>query len=362
MIPVCTADVTVDWLNERTAADDRVGKITAIEQESMGAGVGILGELSRLHLTYAPGQDGPATMIAKCQSAFEDNVVLCQMMGFYIREVSFYQQLADSIDTRVPVPYVADVDPTGSPFVLILEEVADAVMIDQIEGASLDQTKLVLEAVAALHARFWDNEDLYALNWLPPMNNDMYKGAQALGEANWPAFEENWGPRLPVKTLGAVKAFTPLYPSALDFLYEFGTPTFAHTDCRAENYLFGGSAGDNVTTMLDFQLATRHMGTYDLANFVGQSITVENRRRWEDELLDHYHSTLLSFGGPDTYTIEQCRTEYRYNLMQQAWAQLAIANIDPGNDRGRELLNAFVTRSFQAAEDNDSAELLDHLT
>lgn len=327
----------------------------------MGVGVGILGEISRLHLRYADGESGPATMIAKCQSAYPENIGLCQMMGFYVREVSFYQELAATIDIRVPAPYVAAMEPGGAPFVLVLEDITGTRMIDQLDGASLDDAKLVLDSVAALHARFWDNDDLRALEWLPPMNNDLYKGAQMLGEANWPEFEANWGSTLPAATLAAVKAFTPVYPQALDFLYEFGTPTFAHTDCRAENYLFGGSAGDGVITMLDFQLATRHMGTFDLANFCGMSISIENRRSWEHELIEHYHAALMSRGVPGSYTLDQCRTEYRYCLLQQAWAQLAIANVDPGNDRGRELLNAFVTRSFQAAEDNDSSELLDRI-
>ncbi|MEM7094499.1 MAG: oxidoreductase family protein [Actinomycetota bacterium] len=360
-IPAATTDITVDWLNERLADSDDVGTITGLEREPMGLGVGILGEIARLYLTYADGESGPATMIAKCQSAFEENIGLCQMMGFYVREVSFYQQLADSISIRVPRPFVADMEPGGAPFILVMEEVTGAEMIDQIDGANLDEAKRVLDAVAALHARFWDNDDLYALEWLPPMNNDMYKGAQVLGEANWPEFEANWGPKVPERTLRAVQAFTPIYPQALDFLYDFGTPTFAHTDCRAENYLFGGSAGADATTMLDFQLSTRHMGTFDLANFLGMSITIENRRAWQDELMEHYHGALMTGGVPASYTLDQCRTEYRYNLMQQAWAQLAIANVDPGNDRGRELLNAFVTRSFQAAEDNESYELLDQI-
>lgn len=361
MIPTATTDITVEWLNERLADRDDVATITGLEREPMGAGVGILGELARLHLTYADGANGPATMIAKCQSAFPENIGLSQAMGFYEREVNFYNQVADSIDIRVPTPYVADMEPGGAPFVLIMEEVTGAKMIDQIEGASFDEAKAVLDAVAALHAHFWDNDALHALDWLPPMNNDLYKAAKTLGEANWPAFEQNWAAKLPADIVDAVEKLTPAYPASLDYLAEMATPTFVHTDCRAENYLFGGSAGPGTTTMLDFQLSTKHMGSYDLANFLGMSITVENRRAWENDLIAHYHSALLSRGVPDTYTLDQVRLEYRYNLMQQAWAQLAVANLDPGNERGRALLDAFVTRSFAAADDNGSAELLEKL-
>ena len=39
-----------------------VGRISSVRAEHMGEGVGILGEVARLHLTYEPGSTGPATM------------------------------------------------------------------------------------------------------------------------------------------------------------------------------------------------------------------------------------------------------------------------------------------------------------
>jgi aminoglycoside/choline kinase family phosphotransferase len=248
----------------------------------------------------------------------------------------------------------------GAPFVLILEEIEGARMIDQVIGATLDEAKLIAQTVAALHAEYWETDALYAMDWLPPMNNDLYKGASALVEANWDAFVESWAPLVPPEVVEWCATVTPRYADLLDWWPANSPSTFTHTDCRAENYLFGGSAGADVVTMLDFQLSTRHVGTWDIANLLGMSVTIENRRAWEHEVITHYHECLVA-AGVTSYDFDTCWRDYRYCLLQQAWAQIAVANIDPGNERGRLLLNEFVTRSFQAAADHDAGEFLHHL-
>jgi len=359
-IPTKASEITADWLNRTLVDRADVGTVANVSAEEIGVGVGILGEVTRLTLTYEDANSGPPTMISKCQSAFPENIGLCQMMGFYVREVSFYNELAASLTVRVPDCYFAAMEEGGAPFVLLLEEVTGARMIDQIQGASREDTMLLAEELAALHAPYWANEALDALHWLPPMNNDLYKGAQALGEANWESFVVNWGDKVASDTMGWVEQLTARYPQMLDWWSTASPQTLTHTDARAENYLFGGSAGPGVITMLDFQLMTRHVGVWDIANFLGMSVTIENRRAWEDEVVKAYHGALLE-RGVTGYDLDQCHRDYRFCLLHQAWAQLAIANVDPGNDRGRQLLNEFITRSFAAASENNSGELLEQL-
>jgi len=357
-LPESASQLTADSLNELLADRDDVGRIAAVDAKEIGVGVGILGEVMRLTLTYEPGETGPATMISKCQSAHADNIMICQMMGFYEREINFYQQVTDAIDVRVPGCYLAAMAEGSVPFLLLLEEVTDARMIDQIDGATRADALQVAETVGKLHAGFWNNDAVAQLTWLPPMNNDLYKGAQGLGEANWAPFNAMWADKVPADALAAVGALTPRYPDMLDWWADSTPATLTHTDCRAENYLFGGSAGTDAVTMLDFQLMTRHVGTWDVANFLGMSVTIDNRRAWEDEVVGHYHDTLLAHGVQD-YDLETCKQHYRFCLLHQAWSQVAISTLDPGNDRGRQLLNEFVTRSFTAASDNNSGELLE---
>jgi Phosphotransferase enzyme family len=356
-IPQQTAAITVDWLNE-VLAPQGVGTIAAVRVSHMGDGVGILGEVARVHLTYESGQSGPATLVAKCQSLFAENIFIAQMMGFYSREVSFYNQLARTVSLRVPRCYYAECAEAGAPFILLIEEVTGARMIDQVVGATLAECEQIIDVAVALHSAFWEAPELYALTWLPPMNNDLYKGAVGLVVAKMGAFTSKWEGRLPADALAWADATTPRYADMVDWWVTRGNATLAHTDFRADNFLFGGSAGDGVVTLLDFQLLTRHVGVWDVSNFLSMSITTENRRDWERPLLERYHRGLVA-AGVANYTFDRCWEDYRYCALQQAWAQIAVSDLDPGNDRGRTLLDSMITRSFQTASDLEAGEALE---
>jgi len=357
MIPTQATDITADWLNERLG--NEFGTLATVTCEHIGEGIGILGEVARLQLGYAPGESGPPAVIAKCQSLFAENVMVSQMMGFYAREVNFYNELAEQLSMRVPACHIAEIAPEGAPFVLIMEEISGAHAVDQLEGASKDETKAILTTIAGLHARFWQNDALFDLDWLPPMNNDMYKAAAGLIEANWPAFVENWSDKLQPEVMDWCEQLMPRYGDMVDWCATWTPVTFAHTDVRADNFFFGGSAGDGVVTVLDFQLSTRHVGVWDVANFLGASVTVENRREWQGEILATYHQALVD-RGVTGYSIEELTFHYRMCTMHQALAQIAVSNLDPGTDRGRALLDAMITRSFTSAFDNNAGEILEH--
>ncbi|MEO1063955.1 MAG: hypothetical protein AAFZ07_21255 [Actinomycetota bacterium] len=358
-VPNQVSDIDVGWLNEVTPDD--VGEVTALDARDLGTGVGILGEVARLHLTYAPGHDGPATMIAKCASPSPESVGLATAMGFYERELSFYRETAATLtDVRVPRPYHVDAAAGSVPFVLLLEDIVGARCPDQIAGLTVDEAGAILDAVAGLHAAFWESPALDELTWLPPMNNDLYKGAGALAEARWDGFVEVWGSRVPATMLAAVEQVIPRYPRLLDWWVEQGHATFAHTDCRAENYLFGGADGDDAVTVVDFQLSTRHVGAWDVANLLGGSLRVDVRREAEEGLVARYHARLVELGVTH-YPIDRLWRDIEMSWLQQSFAAVAVSDLEGGNARGDELLAELFTRPFVAAADHGVERLLSEL-
>ncbi len=358
-VPAQTADIDAAWLNEVTPDD--VGEIVGLEARDLGTGVGILGEVARLHLSYAAGEDGPATMIAKCASSSAESVGLAQAMGFYEREVSFYRHTAPTLEgVRVPRPYHVDAEAGSVPFVLLLEDIAGARCPDQIAGLTVDEAGAILDTVAALHAAFWESPALDELTWLPPMNNDLYKGAGVLAEMRWDAFVEVWGPEVPPAILDAVEEVIPRYGTLLDWWVEQGHGTFTHTDCRAENYLFGGAAGPDGVTMVDFQLCTRHVGAWDVANLLGGSLRIDDRRAAEDELVARYHTRLVEHGVTH-YPVDRLWRDLRMSWLQQSFSAVVVSDLEGGNERGDELLAELFTRPFVAAADHDAQELVAEL-
>ena len=73
-----------------------------------------------------------------------------------------------------------------------------------------------------------------------------------------------------------------------------------------------------------------------------------------------YHGALTGLGVVG-YSLDELTFHYRMCAMHQALAQIAVSNLDPGNERGRALLDAMVTRSFTNALDNNGGELLTFL-
>lgn len=355
-IPAQVDDITVDWLNE--VLGDEFGHVEAIGAAHFGEGVGILGELARLTLTYAAGESGPATIVAKCASPQEANQFLAVAMGFYTREVNFYREVADRVHIRVPRPFHADASETGVPFVLLIEDIVSARTPDQIAGITVNEAKSIISAVSPLHIQFWGKQDeLAALEWLPPMNNDMYKGGQPLATAMFPAFAEHYGSDIPADAMAAIGVTCDRYADLLDYVTSVGDATMTHTDCRAENYLFGGPDGTDEITVIDFQLSTRHIGMWDVTNLLAGSMQLELRKAHETQLLQHYVDTITDAGIH--YTMEQAHFEYRVCLLQQCAAQVITSDLQGGNDRGQDLLTQLHLRPLYAAVDNDAFALLD---
>lgn len=355
-IPASSSEITAGWLNEVLDAGD----IADVKVEGLGTGLGLLGEVTRLQLSYADTGDEsrPATLIAKTPSPAPENAFVAQLMGFYHREVSFYRELAGTIDVRTPQCFHADIADDGTPFVLLLEEITGARTIDQIVGASRADAETVIDQAVVLHARFWDNDDLYALEWLPPINTPLFLAAGTMAEQKLPRYLEYWEGTAPTETLTFVREMTPHYPQLLDWWVEEGRPTFAHMDYRADNFLFGGSAGDDTMTVLDWQLSVRGAGVWDIANFLAGSVTVDDRRDWERELVRRYYDGVVA-AGVTGYEWDRCWRDYRYAIGQQAWSTCPMGDMEPGNDRGQLLLDTITPRYLIAASDHAVTEMLE---
>ncbi len=348
-IPADVTEITPDWLNAVTGQD--VGEITDVTVDDVATGVGILARVSRVRPTYAAGAEGPGGFIVKTTSPAPENVALCQAMGFYEREVRFYQGVAESLEgvLRVPKGYHAEIDATGAQMVVVMEEITDARCPDQISGLSLSDTEAILDTVARLHARYWNDEALDTWAWLPPMNNPLYKAGHAMAQVRWPPFVERYGDQIDSDTLDAVgRLVMGPYPEYLDWQAARGNTTFTHTDCRAENYLFGGSGGD--ICVLDFQLCTRHVGVWDVANLLGASLTPEVRRAHQDQLVGRYHDAITGL-GVDGYSLDRCWEDLRACLLHQCVAQVITAELAGGDERGEELLFHLHLRPFLMAAD-----------
>jgi hypothetical protein len=338
--PTLHADADVEWVRAATGL-----RCIGVRRERVGTGDGVLGELTRLHLTYAKGWAGPCSLVLKRPSPFASNNERALRFRLYEREVRFYEDVARTIDLRVPHCYASRWDDTTQEMVLLLEDLGDLRCGDQLAGLSSAQALVVAERMSRAHAQWWDSAPLASLLWLPCFGDPVTKQLGPLCRELWPTFLDLHGASLPPGSRAIGERACDDYE---DLLERISRPpvTLAHGDLRAENLLFG----DGDLAVIDWQLASRGRGVFDIAYLLCQSLTVPTRRRHEIEILRHWHDTLVG-GGVAGYSFADAIADHRLcSLVSLGWTVAGTA-IERTNERARALARAQAVRAFTAALD-----------
>ena len=360
-VPMAATELNAQWLTTALRHSGYLtdGEVSDVSVQVIGEGVGMVGQLARLTITYSGNSAGlPNTMIAKLPSPFEANRAQMQMFRYYTREALFYREVAHRAGVRVPRCYWSAIDFENNLSALLLEDVGHLHVADQIEGISPELAERAIRAVATMHAKWWESPELETLEWMDYGNGPVTMQAVPLFQFAWPMFLAN----------GFEKFMTPeqitLGERVRDhferLLNDFGGTyrTICHTDFRSENMFFGEPGSDDDVVLLDWQLTTRSGGLYDVAYLLAQSLTVEDRRAHEERLLGIYHQCLVDHGV--SVSFDEILEYYRVSLMVCLVIPVSVGGLlDMANDRGRQLGEVITQRTFTAATDQNCGAVLD---
>jgi hypothetical protein len=358
--PTTIDALTPSWLT--TALREQAGlgdaSITAVRAEPIGQGVGILCQLARLHLTYdGVPANAPATLVAKIPTLEQQTRGLVAIFQFYGREVRFYQDLASRVSLAGPRCYYAAHDPTSNDFVLLLEDLGAARLGDQLASCTIADAELAIDELARLHARWWNAPELDALEWVPAADSEVNRAGLMLYPMAWPVWQQRFGGSVSERVVRAGEALGARCGEILARFVD-GPRTLCHGDFRLDNLFFATQPGDPALRVIDWQIAIRGVGTYDVGYFITQSLTVEDRRAHEMELLRRYHAALVA-GGVGDYSFDDLLEHYRWTaLFCFAYPVMGGGLGDLSNERGAALATAMTERSAAAIEDWKADELL----
>lgn len=205
-------------------------------------------------------------------------------------EVHFYRELAPHLPD-VPRCYGSDFDSLTGRFVLLLEDLAadgPCEFPDTLHPLGVDQAAAIVELLARLHATFWGKADNY--RWVYSASGDatsLLTGSLAntaakklAGRTDIPV--ENG--RFIIENYRAAAALIDRTPN-----------TIMHGDAHPGNVYFrNGKAG-----LLDWQAVRKGHPCRELAYTLITSMTTEDRRTHQRDLLDIYRHALTEAGGPD---------------------------------------------------------------
>ncbi|MDP9464964.1 MAG: ecdysteroid 22-kinase family protein [Actinomycetota bacterium] len=358
MIPTNTADMTARWLTEvlRDAKAIDVSTVVAVDHEPVGAGVGLMGELTRVALTYDDAEpEAPSSVIVKVTSPYEANRAQGIALGMYEAEVRFYNELAGRALVRVPQCYLAELDPATSDFVIVLEDLGGWVVADQVDGMSVQQAEVAADALADLHACFWQRVD--DLDWIPSVAHERIKVFSGAWPDLWASFSHRFADRLPEGAISAGEQIRDHYWSLMCTLGDRPW-TLLHQDFRCDNLFFGAAPRDASIVVIDWQGIGRGPGAYDLAYLLGGSLPIDDRRQHEERIVRRYHERIVDQGVSD-YTFDDLWADYRLShLVSTAVPVLTGGTMDLANERGRRLIGTLGERHFTAVLDLRSVDLI----
>lgn len=344
---------TVDELTPEWLASVLGRPVRSIRTEPIGVGIGILGVLYRVHLEPA-GE--PSTVVVKMSSPFAENRAFGSGYTLYEKEVRFYQQAAGRVPLRTPTCWFAGIDDANEWCCIVMEDVSAGVSPDQIAGLTLDEAAAAVDALAGLHGTYWEHPDLDSMTWLPRLDAPQFLAAEQNCQALFPVFEERYGPALGAAHVELSRSLLPHIAELLTWWASRGPDTLTHSDMRGDNLLFCGEPSMANLVVLDWQMVVRSRGAYDLSYFLIGSLTVDDRRRWQDQLVQRYVDGLARHGVKG-YDAARCLQDMREWTLVLVSTSPALAAADTGNERGRTFVTQMLSRWAAAAADYNVAEL-----
>lgn len=284
-------------------------------------------------------------------SGMFENVDICQL------EARFYHYLGDKMKVPVPEVYYTDWETDGSGQGLVLMEDLEqrgGQFGNSLDDVGVDAVADVLEELALLHSSLWDNPllDEYK-HWLPtsmatPVDNDQIRIMQEWIDLNLekPDFRAN----LPQAFLDDPAILQQAYDGLIDWEHSRSHPyTVILGDCHQGNTY---RLPDGKRMWLDWQLVRRGRPWRDLTYLMIGSLTVEERRASERDLIRHYRDALAATGVEGVPGFDEVFEQYRrwpiYGM--QAW----VANMDHWGQPGLPMVKRF----FTAGEDLGTWKLL----
>lgn len=352
-VPASMDELTPAWLERvlrKHGTGARVGKLTRLSSDA--------GTTQRAHLrvTYeGPEAAGlPTQLFVKIAPVSSRTHLFVNLFRLGTTEVRFYLEAAAAIPVPMPRVYHAAISRGSERFVLLQEDLAGRVELrDATQPADLEESRRVVQALARVHAVFWDSPRLRTdFGWLKSYENNPVR---SLERSIWTVALKPGADKFRELVPGALYRETRRITGACDAILAAcarGPRTLLHGDPHIGNLFFR----DAEVGLFDWQCVQHGQGMRDLSYFLCTSIPIRLRRSHERELLELYRETLMSEGVRSVPSMEALWTQHRWHSLH-TWGAIAITAA-AATLQAAPVVRAAVERSAAAAVDLDALELI----
>jgi len=316
-------------------------------------GTGQMSDSYRLSLRYAdgPNASGPASVVLKVAASDPTSRQTGLALGLYEREVRFYTDVAPRLGPAVAHCYDAQIDLDTGTFHLLIGDAAPATVGDEIAGASIDQARLAVDALARLQAPLLGDAALADAPWLnraAPLNQGLITGLYA-------GFTDRYRDTLTAEQRVVCDRLVDSFDGYLAAESAPERPQgVVHGDYRLDNLLFGTAEAPPVT-VVDWQTVSWGPALTDLSYFLGGALPVELRRAHQEELLRAYHTGL---GPQPPLTLDEVREGVRRQSFFGVMMAIVSAMLVERTDRGDAMFLTLLDRHTHHVLDTEALDVL----
>jgi aminoglycoside/choline kinase family phosphotransferase len=356
-LPAMPDGITPEWLSDVLRADGCAppgAQIASIRRSRVGDGIGMMSELSRLHLEWSQPQAGlPATLIAKYSSTNPTNRAVAMNFHVYEREVRYYAEVDQRTTASTPHWYLSVME--GENFLILMEDLGDYRIGSQAVGADLTDTQLAVDELVKLHAPFWDNVSEFG--WVPHVADSYHaSNMNAFAHSGWDQTMAVFGHLVPESFKRRRQDFLDAIPT-MQARMDRAPITFVHGDFRLDNLLFAAAPGHAPAVIIDWQGPLLSRGMFDVALFLGQNVLTEVRRQHEQALVRRYVHGLAAFGID--YPFDAAWQDYLDALLfQWVYATVVSGALDTSHPATFAWMSQMIARQAAATDDHRLLERL----
>lgn len=357
--PTHPDQVTAQWLDRVLRDRGMLApplEVTSVAVEPVGSGVGLIGLVMRIRATISDGTT--QTFVAKFAHPEPANRAIGMATRMYEREISFFNDIAPDVDVPMPTCLFTAIEPDSGDSIVLLEDLVGYEPGDQGVGTDAAAARGIIDAIAPLHAAWFERTDRAVLDGHMRIGSSWIDGFMPGFDANWEKGVELFSDVVDPSIVAAAPDYARQVPELMRRLAE-GPQTLVHGDVRLDNIMFGTQPGQHPIVVIDWQAVMVSAPCQDIAYLLAQSVHIGDRRAHEDDLLEHYHRRLVDHGC-NGYSLDQIRRDYDLAALFVLAYALIIAGLADGADEagvtlGREVLR----RNAAVVADRDLLGLLD---
>ena len=361
-IPVEVDEFTPAWLTQALQPKAPGAEVTGVEVLEAHSGTTGRARIAVAYASDSTNPEGaalPPSFFVKLAPFDPKQRKFIEQNGIGVAEARLYATVGAELPMRVPEIWLAHDDGTG--YVMILEDlVPSGCKFPSAKDPDVaERTIQVVEGLARLHARYWENPRFDTdLGWVPtragfgPIDPKEPAVARAAGGFVRKALDL-FGAEMQPAFMDVGTLYVERTADVLD-LWDEGERTLIHGDPHMGNLFTDGPA----IGFLDWAMTSHSPGMRDVAYFLGNSVPTDVRRALQDDLLVRYRELLAENGVElDAATIE---AQYRLFAVY-SWVSATSTAVVGDRWQTAAIGRGGMARSTQTVADLDSAGILREL-